>query len=124
MSDPSRREFTRLSINMHATLAAAGATLFCPETRGVSLRGMYAYSATPLPAGTQLAITLRFGGPGALAIDLEGQVVDADEAGMGIEFTAMSIEALHHMRNLLLHNAPDPGRIEDEFHAHVGLKRP
>lgn len=123
-SEANRREFTRLPLNMHVTLAAGERTLFCPETDGVSLRGLYAFSADPLPLGTVCGVLLQFGGVCGLTLELEGRVANVDAAGMGIEFTALSIEALHHMQQLLLYNADDPGTIEREFREHVGLKRP
>lgn len=110
-----QREFTRLPISMHATLIAGDRTIFCRETRAVSLRGLYACSTESFRNGTEVAIVLRFGGDGALSIDLQGHVVDSDAGGMGIEFTAMSVDALHQMRVLLLHNAPDPDRLHEEF---------
>jgi hypothetical protein len=118
-----QREFTRLPISMHATLIAGERTIFCPETRGVSLRGLYAYSSDSFRNGTEVEIVLRFGGDGALSIDLQGHVVDSDQGGMGIEFTAMSVEALHQMRTLLLHNAADPDQLQREFQQHVDSKR-
>ena len=43
---------------------------------------------------------------------------------MAIEFTELiGLESWQHLRNLILYNAEDPVRAQQEFDTHLGLKK-
>jgi len=50
-------------------------------------------------------------------------IVRSDQDGMGVEFTEMPLESYDHLRKMVLLNATDPERVEQEFRDHIGLKR-
>jgi hypothetical protein len=73
------------------------------EIRDVSLHGVFVLDADPLPVGTRLKFSFRFGSDDIPVQGIVQRTVDGQ--GMGIELTEASIEARnrlkHHLANLL-----------------------
>jgi len=60
---------------------------------------------------------------GDMNIEANGYVVRSLIDGMAIEFTELiGLESWDHLRNLVLYNAEEPIRAQEQFAAHVGLK--
>jgi hypothetical protein len=90
MSDSqSRREMTRVPLQLETELRSEGHTPALGETTDISLKGIYVASQQSLPAGTAFHITLRLGPQEhPIHIVLEGTIVRTDE-GMAIEITSV-----------------------------------
>ena len=68
---------------------------------------------------------IRIGDPDEpIWVEADGAVVRADGDGFAVQFAEMGVSSFHHLRNLVMLNAADPTRVEDELGGHVGLKRP
>lgn len=120
MSEKSgRRSFTRVPIKLRVELYADETKVECDETRDVSLSGVYLVTAQRLPLGARCRIVLLLGGSNSdLEIQLDGRIARVDAAGMGAEFTAMSIDSFYHLRNLVMNNFGETEAIEQELHDH------
>ena len=122
--EKNRREFTRARTGVTAEVCADGGAPIVSRTTDVSLKGLYLACNRGLPVGSRCRVVLFLdGGEGGVQIEASGTVARADEGGIGIELTAVDLESLEHLRNLVRYNADDVGRVEAEFEGHLGLKR-
>lgn len=123
--DLNRREFTRVPVSLEAELVPENYLPFSAQVTNASLKGLYISCESPLPIGTPCRVDLILGSSQApVRIGAKSTVARSDPAGMGLEITSLvGTESLDHLRNLVLCNAPDTGRVLEEFESHVGLRR-
>jgi hypothetical protein len=122
---PIKREFTRVRRATQAELSSGEETLR-GQVRDISLKGLYVLCEPRWQAGTecQVAVKLGLDAEGELLVGARGKVVRVGSDGLGVEFTQLhGLESYWHLRNIVLYNAPDPEQAEQEFAAHVGLRR-
>lgn len=115
------REFTRVPIKVEAEIRANGQTLFCHETRDVSMNGLFMTSDKPFERGTHGDISLIL--EGGMRIEVKGVVEHSSPKGMGIRFTEIGLDSYSYLQNLIMYNSPDTHKSEQEIHDHLGLKR-
>ncbi len=112
-----RREFPRVPFQMAATIRGDHVTVVSGDIRDVSLKGMFAAGAGRLPAGCRCQVELVMGAPGQeMRLSLRGRVTRVDNAGMGIEFLEMGLDALaqlNHSRPVLRQPSPGPAERID-----------
>ncbi len=121
----NKREFTRVPIAIEVEATAGNATIISSQTKDLSMKGMYVVCDNPFPLGTQCHVVLFLGSRNSSpSVEVGGRIARIDDAGMGIEFTKiMGLESFDHLRNLVLHNAPETTEVEQELKEHLGLKR-
>ena len=62
---------------------------------------------------------------GQARIRAQGVVARALDQALAFEFRELTdAESFQFLQNLILYNAADPKRVEEEFKSHLGLKRP
>ena len=124
MSDnQSRREMTRVPLQIDTELRAQGYALTSGKTTDVSLKGLYVASQQSLPAGIACHITLRLGPQEhPIHIALEGTIVRTTDEGMAIEITSVPPDSFAHLHNLVIYNAQDANRIAQELHNRVSRR--
>jgi hypothetical protein len=118
------REFTRITALLEAEVVGGGRTL-SGVTRDVSLKGMLLACPESLPVGTGCSCTLFLDGRhGQARVRADGVVARVLDQAIALEFHALiDPESYEFLQNLILYNAADPKRVEDEFKSHLGLKR-
>jgi hypothetical protein len=117
------REFTRCPTALDVEITVADRILV-GSTRDVSLCGLYLFGERSLAAGTRCQLTLFVGGRESGArVDASGRVARVDATGMAISFDEVSLDGYHHLKQLVLLNAPDPDQVAEEIDQHVGLRR-
>jgi hypothetical protein len=122
--DFEQREFTRIPIRRTAEIVTDAEGIVAEATRDISAKGLYVEGVSGLPAGSSCRVRLPLlGVPGTATIETDGRIVRSEPAGVAIEFTGMDLDSFHHLRNLVLYNAPDPVQVETEFENHLGLRR-
>jgi hypothetical protein len=118
------REFTRVPIKVEAEVHADGQSIFCEETRDVSMKGLFLKGDKSFPMGTKCVVTLFLGGKeGGMRIDVKGVVEHSSEKGMGVQFSEIGLDSYEHLQNLVLYNSQDSHKVEKEIHDHLGLKK-
>ena len=121
---PHRREFTRVPLRLEVGLSTQEGCVFSGPARDLSLIGVYVQGDCALSLNTPCSVRIRLNdqidGP---CVQATGQVVRVEPDGVAVEFTAVPLGALEHLRNLVLYNASDPTEIEKEFSSHIGLRR-
>ena len=118
------REFTRVPIKVEAEIHAENQSIFCEQTRDVSMKGLFLKGNECFPTGTHCVVTLFLGGrEGGMRIDVKGVVEHSSEKGMGVQFTEIGLDSYEHLQNLVLYNSQDAHKVEKEIHDHLGLKK-
>ena len=125
MMADERREFLRVPLQVVVRLSDGERLLFHSDTVDLSLRGARIREAAELALGQEVELSLLLGEePGQIHVEILGRVARVDAQGLGIEFTGVrGVESLDHLRRLVLYNASDTARVEEEFRNHRGLKR-
>jgi len=123
METGPQREFTRIPIGVEAKVETADRTILSSETMNVSMKGILVRTEEQLPAGTECEITLYLN-HGEIRIEAHGSVVRAYAEGIAIQFDRLNgVESYEHLRNLVRYNATDLEKVEEELHAHLGIRK-
>jgi hypothetical protein len=118
------REFTRVGIEIKATVQAQGEEIISTGTHDVSMKGLLVKGKTDWPIGTECDIHLILEGQSPpVNIEVKGKVQRITEGGIALLFTEVGLEAYEHLHNLVMLNADDPDKVEQEFNNHLGLKK-
>ena len=125
MTDYSdQREFSRSSILVRSELRLDSGVLVEGQARDLSLEGISIETDQSVPVGNPVKMTLLLdAGQGPLRIETAGEVVRVSEKGVAIRFTKIDAESLEHLRRLVMFNADDVDRVEQEFDAHIGIRK-
>ncbi|MEW5700882.1 MAG: PilZ domain-containing protein [Candidatus Zixiibacteriota bacterium] len=119
-----QREFTRIPFRRTAEIVTDATGVVAEATRDISAKGLFVEGTSVLPPGSPCRVRLSLlGVPDTATIETEGRIVRAEPDGAAVEFTGMDLDSFHHLRNLVLYNAPNPVQIENEFENHLGLRR-
>jgi hypothetical protein len=118
-----QRQFLRVSTEVEAEASGAGGTV-AGSTRDISLKGMFLLTTEPFPEGSTCRLTLYLDGrAGDLRVVANGFVVRSLIDGMAIEFSELiGLESWSHLRSLVVFNAEEPQRAQEQFAAHLGLR--
>lgn len=120
--EKNTREFTRIPLQRPAELLVEGQVIVRCMTRDLSLNGVYLDAPTPLKVGTECRLTIAFGDTAeAGSVTVNGHIARSEGEGTAIAFVAIKLEDYHRLRELVLYNAPDTQRVENEFNSHLGL---
>lgn len=121
--DLEGREFSRSEVAARVEVRLESGVLVEGQARDVSLNGILFSTERSLPMGHPVSVTLVLeAGTWEERIETAGYVARTGERGVAITFTSIDAESMEHLRRLVLYNADDADRVDDEFQAHVGLK--
>lgn len=122
-STEDHREFSRVEIKILATVQAKGEEIIS-DTHDVSMKGLFVEGKTDWSLGTECEVGLILDGRSpAVNIAVKGKVQRITDKGIAILFTEVSLEAYEHLHNLVMLNADDPEKVEQEFSDHLGLRK-
>ena len=123
-TEPSnKREFTRVPVHCQVEVRTAGRLIPCTAVSTLSMNGMFVQTPEQLPVGTECEITISLV-EHEVEIELLANLVCSYPDGAAFQFTRiLGTESYGHLRNLVLYNASDTDRVEDEFESHAGIKR-
>jgi hypothetical protein len=120
---PHRREFSRVAVKLRTEVTVQGTLHREGTMENLSLKGGFFRTSNGPAEGEPCDIRLHLDGT-EVEIRIRGHVVRSGPAGCAIQFTEIvGIDSLEHLRNLILFNSHDPFQVEQEFHAHLGLRR-
>lgn len=123
-SQPQRREFSRVAVHIPAEVRSDGQATVSGSMENLSLKGGLFRTSQPFPDGARVDVRLHLEGT-EIEVHTQGFVVRSTSDGSAIQFTEIvGVDSLEHLRNLILFNTHDPHKVEEEFHEHLGLKRP
>jgi len=118
------REFSRVDIKIFAKVQAKGREVISAGTQDISMKGLFVEGVVNWPVGTECEIHLILEGRNLpVDITVKGRVQRVTGEGMALLFTEVNLEAYEHLHNLVMLNATDPEKAEQEFKNHLGLKK-
>jgi hypothetical protein len=121
-----KREFVRVPFTTEAEIQIGDLSIRSSSGINISLNG--------LRLATEQSVADE-GGPCIIKIVLkafnhhviieaQGQVARTGPGYLAAKFTELDPDSYHHLRQLIINNADDPLRAEEEFDAHWGIRRP
>ncbi len=121
----NQREFTRVTVAIHAELRVGGNVIIHGKLENVSFNGLLLRSDTTLPEQTPCVVVLHLhGGQGGPSFEAQGLVVRHEPPSIGVQFIELiDQESAQHLQNLVLYNSgAHADQVEEEFESHVGLR--
>jgi PilZ domain len=121
----NNREFSRICHSLEIAVTTEAKEVLRGKIEDISLNGLFFSCDAPLPLDSVCNISIRLNADlEELLIGATGKVVRIEKTGMGIEFIEIhGDESYQHLRELVLHNAPDTSSVEDEIATHIGIKK-
>ena len=123
VTDNEQRKYIRVPFKAVAclwSLKQDAKEIRCDQTRDISLKGLYCYSDTKFSAETPCELELHLTGTSSkLVLFFKGQVVRADEKGMGIRFEEIDLDSFFLLKNILNYNTGDPEQIDRELTGYI-----
>lgn len=121
MQKNEKRKFTRIPFRTEIKITAGDRVVYSNQLTNLSLGGAYVETAgNPLTLGEQCVFMVELVGPGSLLrVRVEGEIVRAEDTGIGVTFTQMDLDSLVHLKHLIKIHAQDPGLIDYEFMEHL-----
>jgi len=84
------------------------------DVKNISMNGMYVISDMKVPVGTMCEIEIVLSGlSDEFDVSLRGKVVRHDQDGFAVEFEAVDIDSLQHLKNIIMYNSGEE-EIEEE----------
>lgn len=122
MTDEKRR-FSRIVFRMKAELAVRGRLFTVEEIANLSVGGCQLEIGEDFAADTPCSVLIVLNpADRSTNVEVEGKIVRSRGGVVSIQFQTISPESLAHLQNIILHNAADPERIEQEIKDHPGLR--
>jgi hypothetical protein len=120
-----RRSFIRVPFKTAVKIDAGGKLINADGALDISMNGIRVSSADSVPDTTPCRVTIVLQAtPDEVAIRAAGRITRSDEGSLAVEFTELDPDSYNHLRMLILSNARDPEKAEQEFESHWGIRRP
>ncbi len=112
-----KRRFTRVLFETTIKITAGKTVIMSNRLRNISLGGAFVFtSGTSLPESTSCVLEIDLiGRASLLRIQVEAEVVRADDDGMAVKFTKIDLDSLVHLRHLIAVHAQDPKAVDVEY---------
>ncbi len=125
MESNDRRRFIRIPFKTEVRIEAKEAVIRYNGEIDISMSGLRAPCQGSLPEAATCRATIMLSAVlNDAVIRAEGRVIRSEPESIALEFTELDLDSYNHLRQLILNNAPDPERAEQEFDAHWGIKPP
>jgi hypothetical protein len=119
------REFIRILFKTDVEVFVEGRVLRSDQGVNISMRGMHFSVVDPALPGAPCRVVVRLNNDDLpMIIEAKGKIVRSEPGNLAVEFTELDLDGYHHLRQLILLNADDPEKAEQEFTAHWGIRRP
>lgn len=121
-----KREFMRVPFNTEVEIRTNDHTIRSMDGVNISLRGLHLETdqdVSATGASCHVSIILK-ASEHPLVVQADGTVVRSGKGSLAVEFTSLDPDSYHHLRQVIINNAADPERAEQEFLAHWGIRRP
>jgi hypothetical protein len=121
----NQREFTRVTVAIHAELRVGGNVIIHGKLENVSFNGLLLRSDATLPEQTPCVVVHRLhGGQGGPSLEAQGLVVRHEPPFIGVQLIELiDQESAQHLQSLVLYNSgAHADQVEKEFESHIGLR--
>jgi hypothetical protein len=120
-----RRDFIRIPFRTETVVRAGNLVVRAMEGIDVSMNGLRISTEDPVPAENtpcEAQIILGSSDMDRVVIRAKGRVVRSMPGSLAIQFTEIDLDSYQHLRKLILINAEDPEKAEQEFISHWGIR--
>jgi len=124
-SRPSeRREFIRIPFTAEVEINAEGRAIRSKKGINISMGGLHlsAVDAKLTPGALCRVVIILNTVDHGPTLEAGGKVIRSEPGSLTIEFTELDLDSYHHLRRLILLNAAEPDKAEEEFIAHWGIR--
>jgi len=120
-----KREFVRVPFKVDTAVRTVDRTIWSSNTLDISMSGIrVATTETIPPEGTLCEIEIVLTeSPTPVIIEARGSIVRSAAGTLAVHFSEIDIDSYDHLQQLILNNAKDPARAEQEFQAHWGIRK-
>ena len=121
-----KREFIRVPFHTTVEVRVQDRVIRSQEGINISMGGvrLSTHEAIP-PAEVPCQVTISLGGSeNPIRIDAKGTTVRSQGGSLAVKFIGLDLDSYQHLRQLIVNNADDPDRAEQEFAAHLGIRKP
>lgn len=121
-----KRGFSRVPFNTEVEVQVQDRSIRSRDGINISMSGIRLSTREAIPpAETPCQVRIALGGSeNPIIIDAKGKMVRSQEGSLAVEFTELDLDSYHHLQQLIVNNAADPERAEQEFSAHWGIRKP
>jgi len=126
MEQQDRREFIRVPFRTGLAIRTQDRTIWSTSSLDISMTGLRASTQEAPPAeGTacEVEIVLSDAEPPVI-IEARGAIVRSAPGTIAVHFTEVDLDSFGHLRQVVLNNAGDPDRAEEELRSHRGIRKP
>lgn len=122
--EEERREFIRIPFNTEVEVKVGERVIRSNTGINVSVGGIHlALEGSAPPRGTFCRVSIILPGSGqGVIIEADGNVSRSEPGSLSIQFTGLDVDGYDHLRRLVLLNASEPDKAEQEFAAHWGIR--
>jgi len=119
-----KRAFVRVAFKMDTSVRTRDRTIWSSNTLDISMNGIRLATTETVPAeGTLCEIEIVLAeSPDPVIIEARGSIVRSATGTLAVHFSEIDIDSYDHLQQLILNNAKDPDRAEQEFRAHWGIR--
>ncbi len=117
------REFSRVDVPVLVEISCEDGSKVVGEAYDISMNGLLMQVDLASEVGTSCSLRILIGEHEPLIVETHGEIVRKDKNGIGINFINMDLEGFSYMRNLVMYNAKNMEKVEQEFAEHLGLYR-
>jgi len=120
-----KRDFVRVPFKVETSVRTSDRTIWSSNTLDISMNGIrVATTETVPPDGTLCEIEIVLTeSPAPVIIEARGSIVRSATGTLAVHFSEIDIDSYDHLQQLILNNAKDPERAEQEFQAHWGIRK-
>ena len=125
MQPQEKREFLRVPFTTEVEVRTDDRTFGSSSGINISLNGLRLATEQPAPeegSPCSVKIILR-AFEHEVIIEAHGRVARSGQGTLAVEFIDLDLDSYLHLRQLIISNADDPERAEQEFDTHWGIRR-
>ena len=119
-----KRDFVRVPFRTDTSIRTRDRTIWSSSTLDISMNGIRIATAEAAPPeGTLCEIEIVLTEtPAPAIIEARGSIVRSMAGTLAVHLTEIDLDSYEHLRQLILNNAKDPERAEQELRAHWGIR--
>jgi hypothetical protein len=121
-----KRGFIRVHFNTTVEVKVQDRVIRSQEGINISLSGVRLSTREVIPpAEVPCQVTINLGdSENPIRINAKGTTVRSQGESLAVKFIDLDIDSYQHLRQLIVNNADDPDRAEQEIAAHWGIREP
>ena len=120
---PEKRRLTSVPFKVKAALTVDEKRQTIDHLDNLSVGGCLLPLKNNLRPGTSCQLEIWMSGSSSdLNIEVEGEIVLTATGLTAVKFTRIEPDSLFHLQNIVLYNAEDPAKVEQDINASPGIR--